>query len=362
VNLPRLQAREQFAQLEHELTVRKDHLIDTLDDKTKALELAEAKVDSTKKKAEEDSRKTWASKEKSSSWLRLAKQVDELADDMCLLLALFIEHEIIDNTFFNRWIENEKSGESELQSDGTASSENPTPTPSSDQGKAVEALRNFLGDYLSDQGSSARRHVNSTTIGLWIFFLTMGITSLWSLFPGCYELALKERANSDGYTRVIVYTSTAFIAYIIPITVALAIRDGSQHLRRWKNIWEVTWTQWLPQLAFVLAASFSAATAVIIALALWRASLDPEWNASGRSLGDALGLVFAYNAPIALRGALLAVILIATIDAWARQDKRKKQSSYGYWSRSLAFRAGLTMGILGGSTRFLSAWQELHMP
>ncbi|NEK55600.1 hypothetical protein GUK36_40950, partial [Rhizobium leguminosarum] len=142
--------------------------------------------------------------------------------------------------------------------------------------------------------------------------------------------------------------------YSIPMTVALAIRDGSQHLRRWWNIFETTWTNALPQVCFVLFASCSAATAIILASAFWSGGVIVGFSGGWENLGKALGFSFAYNAPIAFRGSLLALIVNVLIDAWEARSRSRPVPPTRLWSLAWGAGTAVFMAFAGGGTRLLS--------
>nr|WP_250814020.1 hypothetical protein [Neorhizobium tomejilense] len=365
LNLSNLQERERFAQLEHELGARTELLVDALDEKTDVQQEMQSADDQAAKHADgnpslqaialPDSRAVPHAQERLASWTRLAKQADELADDMCLLLALYLEHEIIGPASFE--------GTTARAQPAVASSVaviERSPAASGpgavlvQRKHAMQRLKDFLREYADDHAVSVRFRTHATIIGLWTFFVTLIITVIWSQYPGKFETMLKDGFDPGAYWRLATYTLTAFIAYSIPMTVALAIRDGSQHLRRWWNIFETTWTNALPQVGFVLFASCSAATAIILASAFWSGGVIVGFSGGWENLGRALGFSFAYNAPIAFRGSLLALIVIVLIDAWDARSRSGVGPPTRLWSLAWGAGTAVFMAFAGGGTRLLS--------
>ncbi|MBY3158293.1 hypothetical protein HFO56_39015 [Rhizobium laguerreae] len=327
-------ARDRFSHLEEELKNRKGLLIAALDEKTEF----GTRGQSREKYGDELSSPAVPGVEVGTSspesWDRLVSDVDNLADDVCVLLAIYIEHDIIV----------------------------PEPTSKTSQGSvpiqrklAREKLDLFLKEHLSDQEGATRLNSSTAVTGLWVLSVVALVAILWSLFFGSLELHLQLGEASDPYWRIMVYLSTALTAYCIPMFTALAIRDGSKQLRRWHNFFDsnLKWTIFVPQAAFVLLASWGVATVLVLGVALWQAGVTLGWDDSADRFWSTLRSTFAYNAPTAVRGAFLALIVVLILDArrsrwhaWLRKSSRR--------SLVLAFGAALFMALVGGGTRLLS--------
>ncbi|MFA1627616.1 hypothetical protein ACDY96_34300 [Rhizobium mongolense] len=327
-------ARERFSHLEEELKNRKGLLIAALDEKTEF----GTRGQSREKHGDELSSPAVPGVESGTSspesWDRLVSDVENLADDVCLLLAIYIEHDII------------------VSEAPSKTSQGSIPIQ---RKLAREKLDLFLKEHLSDQGGDTRLSSCTAVTGLWVFSVVALVAILWSLFFGPLELHLQLGQASDPYWRIMVYLSTSLTAYCIPMFTALAIRDGSKQLRRWRNFFDSNskWTTVFPQAAFVLLASWGVATILVLGVALWQAGVTFGWDVSAERFWSTLKFTFAYNAPTAVRGAFLSLIVVLILDArrskwyaWLRKSSRR--------SLILAFGAALFMALVGGGTRFLS--------
>jgi hypothetical protein len=363
LSFPKLQQRERFTPLEKELNERAEALIDALDDKTSSSKPtsreAEGRSDEKAIRAQPatdglammqggdkppgDER--LSASDDLRSWNRLAKQADDLADDMCILLALYIEHDIISPASFVGLGDKDQAGGTSNAVGGNA-----TVARSRD---AMRKLRTFLNGYVSDEAMSASVHADVTIIGLWTFFLILAVTVVWSQYPGQFETILKDGADPGAYGRLGAYTLTAFIAYSIPMTVGLAIRDGANHIHRWRNTRQSAWTHVLPQAAVILVASWMVATLVMIALFFWFGRVEEGLAENRETLLAALQRAFDYNAPTVARGALLALIVVTIIDDWEAPRAAKPHRG---WSLIWGLRAALIMAVIGAVTRLFTTW------
>ncbi|NKL74902.1 hypothetical protein [Rhizobium leguminosarum] len=330
-------ARERFSHLEEELKNRKGLLVAALDEKTEF----STRGQSREKLGDEVSSPAVLGVELGTSspesWDRLVSDVDNLADDVCLLLAIYIEHDII---------------VSEPASVHSKTTQGSIPIQ---RKLAREKLELFLKEHLSDQGDPPRLISYTAVTGLWVFSIVAIVAILWSLFIGPLELRLQLGQASDPYWRIMVYLSTSLTAYCIPMFTALAIRDGSTQLRRWRNFLLSDWTIVVPQAVFVLLVSWGVATLLILGVALWQAGVTLGWDVSAERFWSTLRFAFAYNAPTAVRGAFLALIVVLILDA-------RRASKWLPWLRKsirisllLAVGAAICMGIIGGGTRYLSS-------
>lgn len=330
--------RERFVQFEQELRNRKSLLVNALDEKTEFQLGTDASGSSEGDAATAVNSGAELGVRKPASWDRLASDADKLADDICILLAIYTEHDII------------VSEPSSVHPDGTQSG------ISLQKRLAREKLELFLKEHLSDQGGNTRFRSNTLITGLWAFFVVVVVTVPWSLFVGAFELRLQLGASSDPYWRIMVYLSTALSAYGIPMLTALALRDGSMQLRRWHNLLSVDWTIAVPQAAFVLFVSWGLATVLIVGVALWQAGVAFGWETSAERFWSTLRFSFAYNAPTAFRGACLALIVILMLDARRAPKWQARLRSSARASLVKATIAALVMAVVGATTRSASSW------
>nr|WP_319386495.1 hypothetical protein [uncultured Roseibium sp.] len=340
--------REEFDKLEAALTRRRDVLLLELDEKSsyQAGETAAApeKADAT---AEADAPQEGngsgenpaATEKKRASWERLAEEADHLADDLCILLALYVEHEIIIPD----------SGAQRLEKNATSSVRQ--------QILAKKKLEAFLSDLFNEHAGPVHSRSHAMLTILWSAGITVSLALAWSVFPGPYETALQSGSAGSPYWRALGYATTSFNSFCVPIIIALALRDGARQTHRWRNMSQAHWTKRLPQAAALVFVSWAVATLFIIGLVLWRSAIESGgWEENQRTVWATLQASFEYNAPTPLRGAVLALILVVLLDAATSLSRAEVSQKTMAWSRGWAIRAAILMGLCGGATRFLTSW------
>lgn len=327
--------RERFLQLEDELKQRKELLASALDEKTRlGLKVRQA-ADNGKKTVTEGGDEPV--KARTLSWDRLSDLSDQLADDICILLAVYTEHEII--------VAGHASGSSD-----------PTQTNSAEQRRlARQKVEEFLKDHLSDEGGPARSRSYTVIAGLWAFSVVGLVTITWSIFPGSIEFYLQNGSTGTAAWRMITYTATAFSAFCMPIATALAIRDGSRQLRHWRNLWTADWTIFVPQVALVALVSWMLATLFILGTALWYAGVAFGWDENASSPWATLKLSFLFNAATPVRGAVLGLIIITLLDRWRAGKWSSKSPPLHRTNLAWACGSGALLAVVGGLTRFASS-------
>lgn len=340
--------REEFDKLEAALARRRDVLLLELDEKsnyqagepTNGVEEQDTALEAETQHEGNGTGENSATKEKKrASWERLAEEADHLADDLCLLLALYVEHEII-------------ISEASLQR-----SDKNTPSSVRQQILAKEKLETFLSDLLNEHAGPVHSRSHAMLTILWSAGITISLALAWSVFPGPYESALQSGSAGNPYWRALGYATTSFNSFCVPIIIALALRDGARQTHRWRNMSQSHWTKRLPQAVVLIFVSWAVATLFIIGLVLWRSAIESGgWSENQRTVWTTLRTSFEYNAPTPLRGAVLALILVVLLDAASTMSKSTPAQKTLSWSRGWAIRAALIMGFCGGATRFLTSW------
>ncbi|NRP74952.1 hypothetical protein ILFOPFJJ_05875 [Ensifer psoraleae] len=322
--------RERFQQLEEELRKRRDQLIVELDDRS-GFGLSAAKNIVTA--AGYGTRDANLGERKRATWERLASDADNLADDFCFLLALYVEHGIII-----------------ASSDEDAAHQ---------QFIAKKKLDAFLGGLLHPHLAAGSHKSHATMASLWALGVVFFVGLFWGVVPGRFEDELVWDAPTSVYSRTLSCIFYAFNNYCIPIIVTLALRDAGMQSRRWHNIRKTHWTKWLPQVVLVLVASWAVATLFVMGLQLWKTGFDTGWAASGKSLGVILQYSFEYNAPTVFRGASLALIVAFLLDAWSAQARTLSLNPPLLSSLLWATGSAVVMAVFGGITRYAAAWAAM---
>ncbi len=263
------------------------------------------------------------------SWDRLAGETADLANDLHILLALYVEHEIITT---QEMTPAAKAGQKDIARQRVL---------------ARKKLQDFLGSMLADRTASGRLPLSTMTVWFWTMAVVLVVALLWSMLPGRLETALQFGNPGSGYSRATTYILGAFNQYCIPMLVALMIRDGALQSERWNNIWASHWTTGLPQAAVVICVSWAVAALIIIGLGLWQSALDQSWEANSERVWKTLRATFEYNAPSAFRGAILAWIALCLLDWPASNDDDRMTSSFRWATWSAAI-----MALCGMLTRY----------
>lgn len=263
------------------------------------------------------------------SWERLAGDAANLTNDLHILLALYVEHEIITTEEVNTPT---KAGQKDIARQSAL---------------ALKKLQEFLGSVLTDRSVSGRLPLSTMTVWFWTIAVVLVFALLWSMGPGRLETALQFESSGSGYSRATAYVLGAFNQYCIPILVALMIRDSALQSDRWSNSWTSHWTTGLPQAAIVIGISWAVAALIIIGLGLWQSALDQSWEANSARVWQTLRATFEYNAPSAFRGAILAWIVLCLLDSPAARVDAEKSSSFRW-----AVCAAAIMALCGALTRY----------
>ncbi len=327
LKLANASARERFQQLEEALHKRLDQLIVELDDRS------EYGSGGTKDAAVVGTGDASLGERKRATWERLASDADDLADDLCILLALYVEHEII------------------IASSTTSDEDN-----AHQQFVAKKKLDAFLGGLLHPHTAAGYRRSYATTTALWALGVVLFVSLFWSLLPGRYENELVWGEPVDAYSRMLSCIFYAFNNYCIPMIVTLALRDAGLQSRRWRNMRLAHWTLWLPQTVLVAFASWAVAATFVMGLQLWKTGFDTGWVADSQSIWVILRSSFEYNAPTAARGVVLSLVVAFLLDAWSARALSLALRPTYFSSLVWALGSAIIMAFCGGLTRYFTAW------
>ncbi|PTM76737.1 hypothetical protein [Cereibacter johrii] len=324
--------RERFDAVETALRRRKDALLLDLDEQ--ALEIERGQPDDA---AEEAKGPTVS---RAVTWARLAKDADQLAYDICILLALYVEHDVITLT---------------------AQPDPPPATGQEEKGEARRLVRQqelararlnaFLTSGLGDAPLAKGPRSLVLLPWLWTTGLVAIVALCWSIFPGRYEYEMQQGEWASAAFRAFTYLTSALMTYAVPMILALALRDAARFAGRWNNLWTSHWTVSLPQAVILAGLSWLIALACFLGLVLWTAAISKGWAQSQNAAFETLKLSLLYNGPTALRGAVLALMVLLLIDA---RDATLHPVSI---LRSFAWAGAgaLVMALAGGATRTVSS-------
>lgn len=326
--------RERFDAVETALRRRKDALLLDLDEQ--ALEIERGQPE----EAAEEARTPMVSR--AVTWARLARDADQLAYDICILLALYVEHDVITLT-----------PQPDLQPEGASGQE--------DRGEARRLVRQqelararlnaFLTSGLGDAPSAKGPRSLVLLPWLWTTGLVGTVALCWSIFPGGYEYEMQQGEGASAAFRAFTYLTSALMTYAVPMILALALRDAARFAGRWNNLWTSHWTVSLPQAVIIAGLSWLIALACFLGLVLWTAAISKGWAQSQNAAFESLKLSLLYNGPTALRGAVLALMVLLLIDARDAALHRVSILRSFAWAGA----AALVMALAGGATRTVSS-------
>lgn len=297
-------------------------------------------------------------------WERLAREADELADDLCVLLALYVEHEIIPAS------SQALAKVAATAQDASTASENAS---RHQHDEAKKKLEEFL-DLHGGPSHSVQPQVAVTVF--WTLGVVLTVSLVWSVFPGALEAEMQGQITGRPYYRALDYSFNGLSTFVIPMLITLALRDSGLQSHHWNSLWSDHWTLTLPQSAVVVLASSALATLILVAANIWIVSLSPEFKLERP--WTYVGFQIQYVGPAALRGAALAWIVMLMLDAQldtlrkapkiqenarkgrkpdAQEAARLDMARPWSWLRSVlwAVLAAVMMALVGAVTRSFSA-------
>ncbi|MDW3223357.1 MAG: hypothetical protein R8G34_10790 [Paracoccaceae bacterium] len=349
VKLENIEARERFELLEQELRSRKDVLILELDERTEFTPgRSEQKSEEEKVQPEDDPGITEV---KRGTWERMASDADALAEDLCILLALYVEHELIPRETaeeLHTSLAVSGNDKAAIEDSGSKTSEGKMREIFAQQDIARDRLMTFLQDIV---GKSAHERLPSFTTMtlLWSLFLVMVVTLAWSQGLGIFEQELMRFGDSGSvYQRMIRYSIDALNGFCVPMLIALALRDAGRQSGHWMNVCRGHWTSSFPQIALALFASWAFAMFLVVAINLWNVAIT---NGIANNDWVAVRTAFESQVFVILRGSVLALFVIFLLDG--HSAGLASLSGRPTWRASLrwALRAAAGTALIGAFSR-----------
>lgn len=337
LKLAKYTMQQRFEQIEKNLLERKEDLIQKLDGLT-----------AWRSEGNGNAKELTSEETETEIWERLEKGTRELADDFRILIALFVEHGIIEFPLHG----------SKLRSEADSDAEERNTHAKDYQEVLAKAKLQTYASVVHEEPDSTPGRFYATPTWLWTLGVIVFVSIIWSIVPGNYETAL-QRASSEVdatsvYWRAMSYIFTAFNVYGLTLLVALVVRDG---LKKSAFGWlsprsSSHWTRWLPQTVLVLLTSWIAAVSFMVSVALWQSALQLGWPAlKSRGIAENVIRSLEYNAPIAMRGAILALMVLLLLDIHRALGAHRLP-----WKLSLKWAAqvAVVMAIVGSLTRYLT--------
>lgn len=245
--------------------------------------------------------------DRSKKWESLIDRANELASGFCLLIALYIEREIIQRSPKELVPhENSKLSHWELQ-----------------YIKAADLLDEFIAyPIVSSQMRSAKTQ-EVMRVFAWISTTTVLATIAWSLTFGKFSFELRTNKEVENWFEPVwVQFLEALFSFCLPLGIALMVYVYLRNRFRWKDTWSTKVTGLLPQYLLVLTVSWISTMLITLGIFIWLTAANHGWTLAVKDLPS----VFEYEVVSKLRGVILAVIVIMLHDAFQARDISKKRT------------------------------------
>lgn len=256
--------------------------------------------------------------------LTVRAEADELADDICVLLALYDEHGLLR-----------------------------LPIKSSDHNTAQYSantrrhllLRGFIQP--SDGRADLLEAEQAMFAIAWTFGVVVVFALIWSAVPGMWEQQIRywgepDQANIGWGRRLIETLTDGLFTFFLPVAVGVGIWQGAKASGSWGQGLSGHWTQALSRALLIFGFSWAVGTFFICGAALFLAALKVDWQ---RNWHEILGPVFTFNAPYVIRGAVLAMLVVGCLD---RCQQERPRTATIWWTSLLA---AFFLGLIGCMVR-----------
>lgn len=318
LQLENAELRESFGEIEEELRKRKDILFLQLDERT-GFTLGGQPNPGLDDDSARDGSAIPMNELKRKSWDRVASDVDNLAEDMCILLALFVEHGLVPAKELDHFetpvaVERAANSESDIATGRGQHELSKRRTPRQHDLSALK-LSQFL-EGIWDTDAPEEQKSFAMRAFFWSATIILIVTIGWSFGPGQYEMGLRDGNEFVPWgNRTSRFIIIAMNGLIIPVAVFLLLRDTAKQAFRWNNPWRSHWTVWSPQIAAALFLSWLFCVLLIIAVSLWFYALKGQLG--GVSTWNSVVAVFEREYLVVLRGCLLGLIVGLLLDGRA---------------------------------------------
>ena len=226
------------------------------------------------------------------TWEKYAAEADLLCADVCALVMLHVEHGLVATQPGNAWTD-------------AAADEDETR-------RAAECLVRFLGgaDRWADEGA---------LVG--IVWMRATVTALvvafaWGTLLGNLENPQHFFPLASGFT----FALSAFLIYSLAVFVALSLHERAVRRNRWPSMVTTDWTRWIGPVFWVFLGAGLASVICVTALNLYWSIVAVGFDRVLAKFWAGLASAVIYEGPRAMLGPILAVGLVASVDAWRVED------------------------------------------
>lgn len=157
------------------------------------------------------------------------------------------------------------------------------------------------------------------SVGTVVFFrlsaVVLAVSVVAAILSGDNRLEAGPRSE---VSLILNYAVTALLIYVFPLCFALHYQQEMVNLRRWHD-WEhgrVKHSQWIPQYLIVFSVSFLVGFVGFISFDLFSLLVRVGFEQVRLNFSEIVDVAIRQDAFDALKGAALAVAVVAMIDAW----------------------------------------------
>jgi hypothetical protein len=204
--------------------------------------------------------------------------------------------------------------------------------------------------FVSDAARWADR--DSISIALWvrataaILIVAFG----WGLFLGLESV--EDGGGLAGGSRIItafLYVLSALLTYALALLVAVSYHQAAYQDGVWRNVFRDNWAVWLPQVIAVFALSAFVAVVCHVGYNVYATVGAVGWETVRDNWRRVLRFALEYEGPSAMRGPVLAVLVILITDAW------RNGAASAMALRVLPYVTAVVMLVAGFGSRVLSS-------
>ncbi|WP_424929325.1 hypothetical protein [Amaricoccus tamworthensis] len=265
-------------------------------------------------------------------WEKIAEEAERLAMDVCVLCVLYVEHEIVPTA-----AEAERLGWTRNGTDDITENEH-----------QMGLARSSLMEFVSDGNHALDR--DSIDMVLWSrsTLAVLTVTFIYGLFFGQNSVTSANSATGQSQMGLALLTMFfALLTYALALFLAIRYHQEASRQGTWRNIFTDNWARWLPDLLQVLAIAAFASVGCRVLYNIMATTFAVGWEPVRDNFLSVLRYAFEYEAPQAMLGPVLALMVILITDAWRSGADR-------ILSR-LPILTGLVMAAAGATMRAFTA-------
>ena len=269
-----------------------------------------------------------------AAWEMLAQEADGICSDVCVLGMLYVEHGILPTED-----DADRLGWGRIP-DETA------PEASHQRYLAQRKIMRFV--------SEAARWADRDSISLVLWARATAAALVVALAFGLFfgKDTVTSADSLVGTSRILIgitYLMSAMLTYALALLVALSYHQTSYQNGAWRNVFRDNWARWTPQLLAVFFLAGLAAVVCHVAYNIYATIGAVGWELVRANWYRVLAAAIEYEGPAAMRGPVLAILVILTIDAWRAGDRGEAVLD------RMPLICGFVMGLTGILTRTLSS-------